>query len=163
MNRITILSAFILFSITLSAQKIMYYNVWITSVHDDSVAKGYLYSADSDELIVIDNTEFDTSSLRHIDPKNIKTIKIRRKGRMGRGALIGGGAGVLTGVIIGGVNDADQISQGGLMMGSAVFFGAIGAGVGLMVGSHKKKMEISGNIETYENNLYLLRNFSVNK
>ncbi len=163
MNKITILAAFILFSITLSAQKIKYYNVWITT--DSGIYTGYLYSADKQSLQLIDNLEHDATNLTSIAPADILKIKIRKKGRVGKSILIGGGAGIITGAVVGAALGSGEeiISQSGATIGTAVLFGVIGAAVGTGVGLHKKKLNIEGNTKVYEGHLPLLRNFSVNK
>jgi len=153
----------IFFSIGLRAQntskKIKIHKVWIT-MQDDSKIKGALYSADNESIKISKNNSFDVSNLTTIDVQNIDVIKIRRKGKIGRGAWIGAASGVGFGVVLGLVSENDEW-EGVVATGAGFFFGVIGTGVGAGVGASKKKIQINGDIETYKNNLAIIQSYSL--
>lgn len=165
------LAIILLCSCTLFAQKnnkkIEYYKVWITPIDGSKSVIGYLYSADEQTVKIIDNISLNVSIKTEISAKKIDVIKIRRKGKIGRSMLIGGGSGVLTGVAIGFIQGDDDntgliyFEKEAYAVGYGFFLGIIGTGVGAGVGSIKKKFLINGDIDIYKQNLNLLKGYSV--
>ena len=81
---------------TSNAQKVKSYKAWVTLINNKEV-KGVLYSANEDGLVLRDKDLMDTIA---IDAGTIEVIKLRSKGKVGRGALIGAASGLLAGAII---------------------------------------------------------------
>ncbi len=88
--------------------------------------------------------------------ENINTVKIYRKGSVGRGLLIGFLSGALTGIaygIISGDDDPNQwfaMTAGEKAFGGAVVFGAAGSLTGLIIGLIHKQFTINGKKEKYQ-------------
>ena len=115
----------------------------------------YLYSVDKNGIVITG----DHSSLElnyTIKFSKIMMIKMRRKGNVGRNALILGGSGA---IFLGGLgfaagddpedqwfrSDAEEKAVAGFIAG-----GILGAGLGALFGSAKEKMIINGDIENYK-------------
>jgi len=147
-------------------KKIKVYKVWVTEM-DGNKHEGFLYSADENGIDITANfssTELSTS----VEVSDIKKIKIRRKGSVGRGVLILGGTGALFGGGIGFLAgddpenqwfraDAEDKARAGAVVG-----GVLGSGLGLIAGLAKKKMIINGNIYSYNAHLTKLKECSIN-
>lgn len=164
MRPILLLLAFLMsFSYGLNAQNnsktIQIYKVWVNSM-DGSKTKGLLYSADEQSIKISKNNSLSNSNLIVIDSEKIDVIKIRRKGKIGKGAKIGAVSGAGFGVAIGMATDSGEVKSVVATV-SGLFFGIIGTGVGAAVGSIKKKIEINGNSELYLNNLSFLQSTSL--
>jgi hypothetical protein len=89
-------------------------------------------------------------------------IKLRRKGAVGKGAGIGFLSGVAIGSILGFASGDRSFftkeTKAGL---GAIYIGAVGTGVGAIVGTGKKKIPIDGNVETYITQLNSLTNYAL--
>ena len=99
---------------------------------------------------------------------NINTIKIRRRGAVGKGAGIGLLAGAGLGIISGYASGDDP--QGFLSSSKedkAVFLGVslglLGSGLGAVIGTTREKIVINGGINAYKFNLELLKSRSLVK
>lgn len=164
MRPILLLLAFLMsFSYGLNAQNnsktIQIHKVWVNTMDGLSI-KGVLYSADEQSIKISKNTSFSNSNLIVIDSEKIDVIKIRRKGKIGKGAWIGAASGAGFGVAIGMATDSGEMKSV-VAIASGLFFGVIGTGVGAAVGSIKKKIQINGNSELYLNNLSFLQSISL--
>jgi len=155
----TLIVFLIFFSIGLQAQnsskKIKMHKVWIT-MQDDSKEQGILYSADEGFLKIANNNSLDVSNLTTIDVQNIDVIKIRKKGKIGKGAWIGAASGGGIGVVLG-LASSDEF----VAIGTGFFFGVIGTGIGAGVGAIKKKIHINGDIEIYKSHLVEIQSYSL--
>ena len=164
MRPILLFLAFLMsFSYGLNAQNnsktIQIHKVWVNSM-DGSKTKGVLYSADEQSIKISKNNSFSNSNLIVVDSEKIDVIKIRRKGKIGKGAWIGAASGAGFGVALGLAADNDDW-EGVVATASGLFFGIIGTGVGAAVGTIKKKIQINGNSELYINNLSYLQSISL--
>ena len=145
-----------------SNKKIKPYKVWVTQL-DGKIYKGFLYSADEDEIVITVNY-FSTETIYTIEYSKIKMIKWRRKGSVGRTALLLGGAGV---IILGGSGYAagddpkDQwlfrVDKEEKALSGAIVGGILGGGFGALIGTIKEKMIINGDIENYKRYLPKLK------
>jgi hypothetical protein len=138
-----------------SNKKINYYKVWVTQLDGINYKGFYLYSADKDG-IVITGDHSSTELIYTIDYSKIMEIRMKRKGSIGKSALILGATGAL---VLGGVGFAagddpedqwlyrfdkeDKAAYG------AIVGGVLGAGFGALFGSIKEKMVINGDLENY--------------
>lgn len=160
-----LLLAFLMsFSYGLNAQNnsktIQIHKVWVNSM-DGSKTKGVLYSADKQSINISKNNSLSNSNLIVIDSEKIDFIKIRRKGKIGKGAWIGAASGAGFGVALGLSAEKDNQWDAVVATASGLFFGIIGTGVGAAVGTIKKKIQINGNSELYINNLSYLQSISL--
>jgi len=142
-----------------STKKNKFHKVWITTL-DGSKESGILHSADELSVKISKNNYFDISNLTSIDRENIDVIKIRRKGKIGKGAWIGAASGVGIGVLTGFVTDSGGY-EGVVATGSGFVLGIVGTGIGAAVGSVKKKVEINGDSSLYKDNLDFLKSISL--
>ncbi len=160
-----LLIGILLFSIVLKAQntanKIKVHKVWVTLV-DGSNVKGNLYAADKEGIKIIKNKETDISNLIMIRAENISVVKIRRKGKIGNGALIGGLSGAGLSVLLGlTTNDDGFFTKEEVMAISSVLFVPLGTGIGALAGSKRMILAINGDKELYNSNLEIIRSYSI--
>ncbi|SNR59886.1 hypothetical protein SAMN06265371_106161 [Lutibacter agarilyticus] len=152
-----------LFSYGLNAQnnskKIQIHKVWAKTM-DGSMVKGVLYSADEQSIKISKNNSFSDSNLIVINDEKIDVIKIRRKGKIGKGAWIGAASGAGFGVALGLAANNDEW-EGVVSTVTGLFFGIVGTGVGAGVAAIKKKIQINGNSEVYISNLPFLQSVSL--
>ena len=123
------------------------------------VRRGYLCGV-RDSIILI-NESLKTNNPFEVKVSEIKTIRLRRKGSVGRGIAIGAGIGALTGYIIGYATYQEPDCDSGNFfcidfgpefsgfggMGAGIL---IGAGIGALAGGSSKKFEIKGNQNSFE-------------
>jgi hypothetical protein len=142
-----------------STKKNKFHKVWIKTL-DGSKESGILHSVDESSVNISKNNYFDIENLTYIDRENIDVIKIRRKGKIGKGAWIGAASGAGFGVILG-LATEDSNWEGAVSTASGLFFGLVGTGVGAAVGSVKKKVKINGEPSLYKDNLDFLQSISL--
>jgi len=160
---LSILVILLSFSVSIQAQKsskkLKLYKVWITLINDTKV-QGHLYAADDTSIKITEYNSLDVSNLTTIDSKHIDIIKMRRKGKIGKGAWIGAISGAGIGVITG-LATEDSNWQGAVATGEGIIFGIIGTGVGAAIGAIKKKIQINGNSEVYKSHLLEIQSYSL--
>ena len=127
---------------------------------DQSKVIGVLYSADDESIKVSENNSFDISNLTTISGEQINILRIRRKGKIGKGAWIGAVSGAGTGVILGLISESDGW-EGVVATGAGFMLGIVGTGVGAGVGAIKKRIDINGNIDTYKNYSNEIQSYSL--
>lgn len=149
------------------------YNTWISLNSAPFNIKAVLYETKDSSISVSSSVvkqdystgNFEISNL-HIN--EIETIKIRRKGSVGRGVWIGALAGCALGGIIGLASGDDPP---GIMSFSAEdkailggFTGTFfGGGIGAIMGIIKVEIPINGSISNYNNQKNKLRKYSIKK
>lgn len=128
--------------------------------------KGILYAVnDSAVILYTENTIVskdsllnDSIPLKIYSYRDIHIIKVRRRGAVIEGALIGGASGIASGLLtdemIRGIRNAGNIvgspiignrEDVGYMPAFTITFGLIGLGIGILDGASSKKYEIKGN------------------
>jgi len=147
-------------------ENIKVHKVWISLVNSSNIIKGNLYSVDENSIKIIDNESFDISNLQIIDPSQIEKIKVRRKGKVGKGVWIGGLTGIGIGVVSGLVSSDDSDDWFGFSpeekaVINGIFLGPLGAGFGALIASKKEAIIINGDIESYKRQMNLLRSYSL--
>jgi len=162
------------FSIGLNAQdttkKIKAHRIWVTSV-DDIKIKGILYSVDQGLIKIVKNNYKKNSDIISITSEQISILKIRRKGKVWKGA----GIGALTGFVMGGImgivqgdDDPNQLywfggpytkEEKAFANGMSLFI--IGSGVGSIVATKRNKFIINGDKEQYKYHLPELERYSL--
>jgi hypothetical protein len=144
---------------TTNAQKVKMYKIWVTTVNQDQF-KGTLHAANQDELVILGEN---FTELKFV-PENIQGIKVRRQGKVGKGAWMGAVSGAVIGAVIGFSSTEDAyITQGG----GALFGGLIGGSVGTLFGavikSGREKILINGNKDAYLSLLPRLQQYAPQK
>ena len=133
-------------------KKVSTYKVWVEMRESDLRYTGILLGLkDSSVVLQFWNEE----NALEIPVKRIDRIKIRRKGAIGKGAAIGGVAGLVTGFLIGYSQGDDPESFFAMSAESkgaysALGIGMVGAAAGTIFGALKKKFSIRGSQEQYE-------------
>ena len=141
-------------------KKVKTYKIWITMM-DKSKEKGILYAADEAYIKISKTNALDASNLTVIDAQNIDQIKIRKKGKVGTGALIGGLSGVGLSVLAGVSADTDGFfSQEETAMLTGILFVPLGTGIGAAIGSSRQNIAVNGNINNYLNWLKAIQSYS---
>lgn len=140
-------------------QKDNSYKTWITNNPDQSKLKGFLYEKNDSSIIIregfknfkeIDSQEFTYDDLMNLPLEytcipfsNITEMKVRRKGRVGRGVFIGALTGFAVGGLIGLIDGDDPpdtfmaLTAGEKALILGIPMAAFGAGVGGLLGSFK--------------------------
>jgi len=147
------------------------YKAWTSNI--DRKLVGALYEVTDTGLKISNSMDFDnyaTGDFQYVDiyARDIETIKLRKKGKIGRGILIGALSGFATGALIGLISgDDDCESEVGLAsafchifattaeqkaISNGVFLGVTGGLIGAVVGSIKIKIPINGAPEKFKAN-----------
>ncbi len=123
------------------------YKTWVTRIDNSSSIKGYMSEVGDSSIII--------SNLKNIEKQriyfnDIKIIKFRRKGEIGRGVLFGALTGFAVGGLIGLASGDDKgylinftAGEKGLLAGTLLTIP--GAIIGGLLGSIKIKIPINGN------------------
>lgn len=144
------------------------YKIWISLNKDPFKLKGFLYKL-NDSSIILSKTFISKedsakgSDLFEININHIEKIKIRRKGSIGRGATIGGISGLVFGSIImltqtGHDDSFDPIRKFSFF---ALPLATLGSGIGVLFGSFKAKIQINGNINTFNSHRENLQKITI--
>ena len=126
---------------------------------DGTKMTGVLYSANEEGILLRGDNLNDP-----IAPTSITAIKIRRKGKVGKGALYGAAGGAVVGFTIGilsGDDDPGWFSstkeeKAGI---GALFLTPIGAVIGGLVGTKRITIPIDGSTETYKAQLPAIQRY----
>jgi hypothetical protein len=147
-------------------KKIKLFNVWVFKT-DQSKIKGLLYSADLDGITLAKDKKFNKADFVTISVSEIAKIKFNRKGQLGYSTLAGAMIGTAMGAMIGYSRGDDEnsiiftMTKEDKAAVNGVIFGVIGGGVGLLMGTAKKKIVIDGNQKIYDSNLGTIQSYSV--
>ena len=152
------------------------YKTWISLRSDSKQLKGVLYEIkDSSVLFSYTTSKADYLSgnfaVLEIYHSDIRRIAIRRKGSVGKGAGIGAAVGFLIGGVIGLASGDDTCPQGQICffvstaedkaVATGVTLGFIGAAIGAIAGSTRKKFHINGDFNNYYRIKNMLEKYSV--
>jgi hypothetical protein len=162
------------FSLALKAQnttkKTKAHRIWITTI-DDSKIKGILFSVDSELIKVVRNSYKKDSDLIPFKAEQILKLKIRRKGKVWKGAGIGALSGFVAGGLWGIVEGDDDPNQIYLIygpytkeekaLGRGMSLAIIGSGVGSVIATKRSKFIINGDLEKYKYHLPELKSYSL--
>lgn len=151
------------------------YNCWIYSdcAFNYKVRRGYIHSTgDSDIVFKISasgNTFYAKDwLLSHCHVPNIEKIKLRRKGSVGKGILVGAGVGFLFGGILGfaGIPDYgifESLPPEENAMAGGLVFSFPGMIIGGIAGSFRIKIPINNNQFQYEKRKKVIAGYSIIK
>lgn len=126
---------------------------WITMINPAIKVEGYLYEVTDSSLVVsstmtlMESQPVITLNNTVVQVSNIQKIKLRRKGSVGKGYLIGTSIGIGVGIIAGIAAD----DGGWVVFAAAGTLGIIGSLVGTPIGAiaGTKSFKIEGNQDTY--------------
>jgi len=147
------------------------YRSWIDIYTSSSDVKGDIYEIKDSSITVYRNASmsgYSAGEFRgvdlHID--DIETIKVRRKGGIGRGCLFGSISGFAIGALIGFATHEPSeglfsLSAGGTALGTGILFLPLGASVGAVIGSGKIEIPINGSMATYNREKNNLKKYSL--
>jgi len=162
-------------------QKIKIYKTWVSFNNVPFNVKGVLYEV-KDSSILVSNSllvrEYTSGRFKSADLhiNTIEKIRIRKKNKVGKAALIGGISGFVIGAIIGYAEGDDPPCSTGYWGGgcesytagqkaliNGASFAIVGGGIGALVGLIKIKIPINGNIENFNNSKNRLKEYSIKK
>ena len=127
------------------------YKAWVTLLNRTDKVKGFLYAVNDSSIVVSASsdlvTDQYTASLNNsLAIANIKKIRLRKKGNIGKGYIIGTSIGIVAGILL-----ASGEGDGFTTFAAAGMMGIVGSVVGTGVGglSGTKRYTIDGNQEKF--------------
>ena len=128
------------------------YRLWVELLNSKEVVKGELLEL-KDSVISV--RIWESEEVKHVGVTQIKRMKFRRKGAVGKGVGIGAGSGLVLGVIIGQSSGDDDPGFFSLTAEEKSFVNSVGlvplgAAVGGVIGSSRKKFLINGLKSNYD-------------
>jgi len=172
-----------------TTKKIRLYKSWVKKTDSKTRLVGILYQVEDNKLRIshsFNQEIYDLNQFHYQDvyAHEINEVKLRRKGGIGRGVLIGFVSGFATGALIGLVSGNDppcahpprNSGFGGALgyafcegfrmtaaekaIGGGISLGLLGGIVGAVVGSLKIKIPINGSQEKFKANTIRLKGYS---
>lgn len=150
--------------------KVKVHRAWIQKM-DDSRVKGYLARLDSTEVVLFVGPLKKSVDTLRVRSSEIKTLKIRRKGSVLKGAAIGALTGALLGTGIGFFDGDDTCRRGEWCLFTftaeekavalGTFLGVTGGIVGALTGTRREKYTIDGDLNKYYQLLAKLESFAL--
>lgn len=142
-----------------NAQKARNYKVWVTLM-DGTNIRGTLFAAHQDQFVILG----ENLATLAFDPVNLKEIKVRRRGNVGKGAWIG----ALSGAVVGGVaglagGDVGFIDAEAIGAGYAILGATLGTLTGMAIGSGKEEYLLNGDRKVYIAYLHELQQYAPQK
>ena len=127
------------------------YKLWVERINREPVEGRLLELKDSTVLV----GWWETGTVEEISVSEVKRMKFRRKGAIGKGAGIGAGAGLALGLITGFADGDDEpgwfsSTAEQKALGGSILLTPVGAAIGAVVGSARKKFVIEGRQDNYE-------------
>lgn len=152
------------------ARKIRIYKSTVIETNGKLV-EGYLSRVTTDSIYI---QPFSTSLSENyvLSPEQVQSMKFKRKGRVGKGALIGLGAGAIFGTVFGFASGDDNPDQDWIFAmtaeekaaGGAIVYGVLGAVAGTLIGTlTKKTFLIEGKKEKFHSNYNRLAELAMTK
>lgn len=145
------------------------FHAWVSQLDGGATVKGYLTELGDSSVALLPLRGFD----RHPDlfpVPRIKSLMFRRKGRIGRGALIGAVVGFATGFLVG-VASAPDCPPNSFLCFDPTFYGLasgivlglpLGTLAGWATGSSKTTISIGGSQQRYEQQRARLKQYQFN-
>ncbi len=152
-----------------STEKRPMYRTWVELSNSEEKPTGLLYQVLDTSVIISENmirADYNNKEIGqiNIDYLQIKTIKVRRKGRVGRGMLIGAFAGAAFGVFLGSISQDDNsyigFSREEKMWLNGIGLGTTGMILGAIIGSAKIKIPIYGSKKVFQQEKEKLKMYS---
>jgi hypothetical protein len=131
------------------------FRVWVKSYNSSRLTEGILYDVkDSSIRILLTNPisiQKTKERLTTMDVKSIEVIRLRKKGSIGKGVLIGGLTGAAIGTLLS-LSFANSVHDNSVLYVIPAMFAGLGVAIGFIAGGVKIKMPIYGNQDNF--NLY---------
>jgi len=128
------------------------YRSWINLNSKSAIIEGVLQHINdsSIQILRIDHFPLHNTKDKHttISTRSIESIKVRRKGSIGKGMLIGGLAGSIIGTLVS-ISVANQNDKSPGIYVYPILITGCGVGLGAMFGSIKIKFTINGNQDNF--------------
>ncbi|NNK88213.1 MAG: hypothetical protein HKO90_08020 [Flavobacteriaceae bacterium] len=138
------------------------YKTWV-ELENVEIRDGVLLRADESGITVRIYPAGNEPVDRKISAEEIIEIKLRRKGKVGKGVLYGALGGMVVGAAAGASDDSGYLGPEFGALAGGVFGIIPGSLVGLTVGAGKEKIVINKNKNTYLENLKSLKSYSIYK
>ncbi|MBK8705009.1 MAG: hypothetical protein IPN33_16555 [Saprospiraceae bacterium] len=129
------------------------YQTWVKTYPPGEGIKGLLIETKDTSVLVAQSIYNLKKTTSEISVSNIDMLKFRKKGRPGKGALIGAVSGLSTGAIIGfavGRRGDQDFKSSEKAVGFGIGLAIPGSIIGAVIGSIKVKIPIKGNIQNYQ-------------
>ncbi|WP_420378252.1 hypothetical protein [Gilvibacter sp.] len=146
-------------------EKLKTYKVMVKKM-DGTRVRGYFIKADKNGITVDVSKRFEEDGLVVIAAADIAKIKLRRKGSITRGALIGLATGTAIGGLAGYTAGDDRggfvsftKEEKAVILGT--FFGLCGTVIGAVIGTSRKKFYIYGSNDNYRKELPILQQYDL--
>ena len=145
------------------------YKVWISKMDSKQILKGYLYKLSEDSITLVRSLVADRFQYNYqtIEIENVKTIKLRKKGKIIKGLIAGGLTGFSVGGLIGLFSGDDEpgfvsfkAEQKAIFLGTTVAISGMIIGGGIAE-SKRIKIPINGSKSIYKEELTKLKTFLV--
>ena len=145
------------------------YQVWVYSKSNTTFMGSLYQTGDSSIVVAATKKQFysNTTALEQFPVNQINELKIRKRGQVGKGALIGVGSGILLGALVGRLSYTPcdncflDFGPGFSTMGGAILGIPVGALVGIAAGSVRSSYPISGKQSNYASQREKLKQFSI--
>ena len=127
------------------------YKAWVTLINQKDKVKGFLYAVNDSAIVVSSSSElladqYSASLNNTIAVATIKKIRLRKKGNVGKGYIIGTSIGIVTGILLAAGED-----DGFTTLAAAGMLGIVGSAIGTGVGSISgtKRYTLDGYQDTF--------------
>lgn len=157
MRKIIFFSLLLVFTVSALSQnkkKSKIYKIWVHTVSEPYKVKGYLYETGDDFITIINDSSEGNGNMSSIKIEEIRKIKLRKNGSVGKGAWMGGLIGMGTGIAIGYIDGDDDpgwfsysAEEKALSWGATLTI--VGAGTGVFIGTRTKKFTFDQNLDVY--------------
>ncbi|MBL7791023.1 MAG: hypothetical protein JNK77_01770 [Saprospiraceae bacterium] len=129
------------------------YKTWVKTYSSREGIKGILIETKDTSILIAQSIHDLLNTTSEISVSDIDKLQFRRKGRAGKGALIGAASGLSTGAIIGfavGRRGDQDFKSSEKAVGFGIALAIPGSIIGAIIGSIKVKIPIKGNIQNYQ-------------
>jgi hypothetical protein len=150
------------------------YSTWIYPIEKSRIKQGSLFEVKDSSLLISEkykkkNFENGKFNVIKVNASSIDIIKLRKKGNVGIGALVGGAAGIVCSIITGLIINSHYYAAEGDPEGgqefittiNSIMLVGIGTGIGLLIGSSKKHIPIKGSRTKFDEFRDTLTTYSI--
>lgn len=144
------------------------YRTWVYPVYKGAPLKGALYKVNDSSILISNSLSkmdliYGSFEIIGESPENIRKIALRKKGKNGRGILIGSTAGLAMGITLGTINSSGHSDD--IQDVASFFIGFVCTGLGILAGtlagSDKKYIPVMGNQAQFAMNKARLDEYAI--
>ena len=145
------------------------YKSWIRTNTSSINQPGYLYAAEAESILFMSYYETGSGEKKlmrqEVNYGDINRLQVRKRGSVGKGALIGAVAGAAIGALVGynTTPEDDFFGKEGVALMAAIIITPIGAVAGSVIGSIRKPIMIDKNPVRYGDNALDLQKYAIEK